>query len=49
MVSLMGAKSIVAGMRPGVVSALIALNADIDGILAAFNLDDAFSQLEAQK
>jgi rsbT antagonist protein RsbS len=48
MASLMGAKSIVAGMRPGVVSALIALNADIDGILAAFNLDDAFSQLEAQ-
>ncbi|UCG24875.1 MAG: STAS domain-containing protein [Chloroflexota bacterium] len=48
MVSLMGAKSIVAGMRPGVVSSLIALNADVDGILAAFNLDDAFSQIEAQ-
>jgi rsbT antagonist protein RsbS len=49
MVSLMGAQSIVAGMRPGVVSALIELNADVDGILAAFNLDDAFSQIEAQK
>ena len=49
MVSLMGAKSIVAGMRPGVVSALIELNADVEGILAAFNLDDAFSQIEAQK
>ena len=48
MVSLMGAKSIVAGMRPGVVSSLIALNADVDGILAAFNLDDAFNQIEAQ-
>lgn len=49
MVSLMGAKSIVAGMRPGVVSALVTLNADIDGILAAFNLDDAFMQLESQQ
>ena len=48
MVSLMGAKSIVAGMRPGVVSALVTLNADVDDVLAAFNLDDAFSQLEAQ-
>jgi rsbT antagonist protein RsbS len=49
MVSLMGAQSIIAGMRPGVVSALIELNADVDDILAAFNLDDAFSQIEAQK
>ena len=49
MVSLMGAISIVAGMRPGVVSALIELNADVEGILAAFNLDDAFSLIEAQK
>ncbi len=49
MASLMGAKSIVAGLRPGIVSALIELNADVEGILAAFNLDDAFSQIEAQK
>lgn len=48
MVSLMGAKSIVAGLRPGVVSALIELNADVDDILAAYNLDDAFSRIEAQ-
>ena len=48
MVSLMGAKSIVAGMRPGVVSSLIALNADVEGVVAVFNLDDAFSQIEAQ-
>ena len=49
MVSLMGATSILAGMRPGIVSALIELDADVDGILAAYNLDDAFSQIEAQK
>ncbi len=47
MASLMGAKSIVAGLRPGVVSALIELNADVEDILAAYNLDDAFSQIEA--
>lgn len=49
MVSLMGATSILAGMRPGIVSALIELDADVDGILAAYNLDDAFGQIEAQK
>ncbi len=49
MVSLMGAKSILAGLRPGVVSALIELNADVEGFPAAFNLDDAFSQIETQK
>jgi len=27
---------------------LIALNADVEGVVAAFNLDDAFSQIEAQ-
>ena len=43
------ATSILAGMRPGIVSALIELDADVDGILAAYNLDDAFSQIEAQK
>ena len=47
MASLMGAKSIVAGLRPGVVSALIELNADVEDILAAYNLDDAFSQIGA--
>ena len=48
MVSLMGARSIVAGLRPGVVSSLIELNADVEDILAAFDLDDAFSRIEAQ-
>jgi rsbT antagonist protein RsbS len=47
MVSLMGARSIVAGMRPGVVSALIELNADVEDILAAFNLDDTFSLVKS--
>jgi rsbT antagonist protein RsbS len=49
MVSLMGAKSIVAGMRPGIVSALIELDANVDGIVAVYNLDDAFTQIQAQE
>ena len=49
MVALMGAQSIVAGMQPGVVSALVELNADVDDIHAAFNLDDAFHLIESQK
>jgi rsbT antagonist protein RsbS len=49
MVALMGAQSIVAGMQPGVVSALIELNANVDDIQAVFNLDDAFSLIESQK
>jgi rsbT antagonist protein RsbS len=48
MVSLMGARSIVAGLRPGVVSSLIELNADVEDIVAAFDLDDAFSQIETR-
>jgi rsbT antagonist protein RsbS len=48
MVSLMGARYIVAGLRPGVVSSLIELNADVEDIVAAFDLDDAFSQIETR-
>ncbi|NET59794.1 MAG: STAS domain-containing protein [Symploca sp. SIO2E6] len=42
MVEIMGAKTIISGLQPGVISALVDLNADIDGIHAALNLDDAF-------
>jgi rsbT antagonist protein RsbS len=42
MALLMGATTIVSGMRPGVVSALIDLEADTDGVLATATLDDAF-------
>ena len=46
--AIMGAESILAGLRPGVVSALVEAGADIDGLRAAINLDAAFSQLELQ-
>ncbi len=42
MVAIMGAKTVISGFKPGVISALVDLDADIDGINAALNLDDAF-------
>ena len=42
MAAVMGAQTVISGLRPGVVSALIELGAEVDGIKAALNLDDAF-------
>ena len=42
MVAMMGAKTVISGLKPGVISALVDLDADIDGINAVLNLDDAF-------
>ena len=49
MADLMGAKTVFAGFRPGVVSALVDLEADVCGIDAALNLDDAFRRMAAAK
>ncbi len=46
MALLMGATTIVSGMQPGVVSALIDLEADTDGVLATATLDDAFALMQ---
>ena len=46
MARVMGVMPVVAGLRPGVVAALIDLGAEVDGVNAAMNLDDAFSLLE---
>ncbi len=48
MTALMGAESVLVGLRPGVVSALIEAGADVDGLRAAINLDAAFALLEPQ-
>ena len=48
MTGLMGAESVLVGLRPGVVSALIEVGADIDGLKAAINLDAAFALLEPE-
>jgi rsbT antagonist protein RsbS len=48
MSAIMGAESVLVGLRPGVVSALIEAEADVDGLQAASNLDAAFAMLEPE-
>ena len=45
MASLLGAHTILAGMRAGVVSALVEMDADVEGMQASLNLDLAFEQM----
>lgn len=45
MARLMGATTVVSGLQPGVVSALIDLGIDTDGVEATATLDDAFARL----
>jgi len=46
MVTIMGTESVLVGLRPGVVSSLIELNADVEGLQTAIDLDAAFELLE---
>jgi hypothetical protein len=46
MAKVMGFNSVVSGMRPEVVSSLVALDADIDGIHATLTLDGAFNLMD---
>jgi rsbT antagonist protein RsbS len=48
MARLMGARSIFSGFRAGVVSALVELDAEVESIHAALNLDAAFDTLETE-
>ncbi|NOR19725.1 MAG: STAS domain-containing protein, partial [Xanthomonadales bacterium] len=48
MCAIMGAEAVLVGMRPGVVSALIEVGADVDGLRAAFDLDAAYALLEQE-
>jgi rsbT antagonist protein RsbS len=45
MARLMGAVTVLSGLQPGVVSALIDLGADTDGVEATATLDDAFERM----
>jgi rsbT antagonist protein RsbS len=45
MAAVMGARSVLCGLRPGVVAALVDLGADVDGVVAARSLDDALALL----
>ena len=46
MAEVMGARPILSGLKPGVVSALIDLGVDPEGVSAVLNLDDAFQLLD---
>ena len=46
MAKVMGARPILSGLKPGVVSALIDLGADPEGVNAVLNLDNAFRLLD---
>ncbi len=46
MAEVMGARSILSGLKPGVVSALIDLGVEPGGVSAVLNLDDAFQLLD---
>ena len=46
MAKVMGARSILSGLKPGVVSALIDLGVEPEGLDAVLNLDDAFQRLD---
>lgn len=45
MAELMGARCILAGLRPGVVSSLVEIVADLDEVESVLNIDEAFEQL----
>lgn len=49
MVKIMGAESVLVGLQPGVVSALIEMEADVDGLQTAIDLDAAFVLLEPEE
>ncbi len=46
MVTIMGARCVVVGLRPGVVSALVDLQVDLTEITATLDMDEAFRLLE---
>lgn len=46
MATVMGAIPVLSGLKPGVVSALIDLGAEAEGVNAALTLDDAFRLLD---
>ena len=48
MTGLMGAESVLVGLKPGVVSALIEMGADVDGLRTAIDLDAGFALFEPE-
>jgi rsbT antagonist protein RsbS len=48
MCTIMGAESVLVGLRPGVVSALVEAGAEVDGLRTAIDLDAAYSLLRPE-
>ena len=48
MVTIMGTQSLLVGLQPGVVSALFEMQADVEGLRSAIDLDAAFELLEPE-
>lgn len=48
MITIMGAESVLVGLQPGVVSALVEAEADVDGLRVATHLDAAFAMLQPE-
>jgi rsbT antagonist protein RsbS len=48
MTGLLGAESVLVGLQPGVVSALIETDADVEGLRTAIDLDAGFALLEPE-
>ena len=46
MTAILGAQSVLVGLRPGVVSGLMEAGADVDGLRTAIDLDAAFGLLQ---
>lgn len=46
MASVMGARSLLVGLRPGIVASLIELDGNVEGVAAAADLDDALQLLQ---
>ncbi len=49
MAALMGARSVLVGLRPGIVAALVSLGVDIDGLQGSSNLDRAIALLNGPR
>ena len=50
MAELLGAKTVISGLKPGIVSSLIDANVDTDGVVATLQTDDAIVLIrESQK
>ena len=46
--AIMGSESVLVGLQPGVVSALVEVGADVEGLQTAIDMDAAFALLEPE-